>query len=148
MIYFYSVFPEVVSGIPPDKEVDFSIVIPPDEDDIQIYSKSREEYSQHLRAALQTLKDRQLYAKFSRCEFCLGRVAFLGHIISWDGVEVDPNKVETVRDWLVPKSVTEIRSFLGLTRYYRMFINGFSSMAVPMTALTKKNAKFIWGPKC
>ncbi|XP_073024290.1 uncharacterized mitochondrial protein AtMg00860-like [Primulina eburnea] len=117
-------------------------------DDILIYSKSKEEHSHHLRTVLQTLQDRRLYAKFSKCDFWLDRVAFLGHIVSQNGLEVDPSKVEAVRDWPVPKSVTEIRSFLGLAGYYRKFIQGFSSIAVPMTALTKKNAKFVWGPEC
>ncbi|XP_075492534.1 uncharacterized protein LOC142530596 [Primulina tabacum] len=103
----------------------------------------REEQSQHLRNVLQTLQDRRMYAKFSNCEFRLDRVAVLGHIVSHNGIEVDPSKVEAVRDWLVPKSMTEIRKFLGLAGYYRKFIQGFSYIAVPMTALTKKNAKFI-----
>ncbi|XP_073273315.1 uncharacterized protein [Primulina huaijiensis] len=114
-------------------------------DNILIYSKSREKHSRHLRTVLQILKDRQLYAKFSKCEFWLDRVVFLGHIISLDGVEVDPIKVEAVREWPVPKSVTEIRSFLGVAGYYRKFIHGFSSIAVPLTALAKKNVKFVWG---
>ncbi|XP_075473977.1 putative mitochondrial protein AtMg00860 [Primulina tabacum] len=95
-----------------------------------------------------TLQDRRLYAKFSKCEFWLDIVAFLGHIVSWDSIEVDPSKVEAVRDWPVPKSVTQIRSFLGLAGYYMKFIQSFSSFAVPLTALTKKIAKFIWGSKC
>ncbi|XP_073014595.1 uncharacterized mitochondrial protein AtMg00860-like [Primulina eburnea] len=107
-----------------------------------------EEHSHHLKTVLQTLQDRRLYSKFSKCEFWLDRVAFLGHIVFQDGIEVGPSKVEAVRDWTVPKSMTEIRSFLGLTGYYRKFIQGFSSIVVPMTALTKKNAKFSWGPEC
>ncbi|XP_073269793.1 uncharacterized mitochondrial protein AtMg00860-like [Primulina huaijiensis] len=71
-----------------------------------------------------------------------------GHIVSQDGIEVDPSKVEAVRDWPVPKSVIEIHSFLGLAGYYRKFIQDFSSIVVRMTALTKKNAKFVWGPEC
>ncbi|XP_073313509.1 uncharacterized mitochondrial protein AtMg00860-like [Primulina huaijiensis] len=75
-------------------------------------------------------------------------MSIVGHIISRDGVEVDPSKVEAFRDWLVPKSVTEIRSFLGLAGYYQNFIQGFSPIAEPMTALTNKNSKFIWGSEC
>ncbi|XP_073020371.1 uncharacterized protein [Primulina eburnea] len=107
----------------------------------------REEHSQHLRIVLQTLQDRRLNAKFSKCEFWLDRVAFLGHIVSHDGIEVDPSKVESVRDCPIPKIKTEIRSFLGLAGYYRNFIQGLSSIVVPMTTLTKKNPKFIWGPE-
>ncbi|XP_073307100.1 uncharacterized mitochondrial protein AtMg00860-like [Primulina huaijiensis] len=99
-------------------------------------------------AVLQTLQDKRLYSKFSKCEFWLDKVAFLGHIVSRDGIEVDTDKVVAVRDWSVPKSVIEFRSFLGLTGYYRKFIQGFSSIVVPITALTKKNAKFILGSKC
>ncbi|XP_073057343.1 uncharacterized mitochondrial protein AtMg00860-like [Primulina eburnea] len=117
-------------------------------DDILIDSKNRDEHSRPLRTALQVLQDRKLYAKFRKCEFWLDRVTFLGLIISNRGVEVDPSKVEAVKDWPVPNSVTEIRSFLGLAGYYRKFIKGFSSIAVPLTSLTKKNAKFIWRSKC
>ncbi|XP_073057243.1 uncharacterized protein [Primulina eburnea] len=106
-------------------------------DDILIYWKSRDEHSQHLRTVLQNLQDRRLYAKFNKCEFLLDMVAFLGHIV--------PQQSEGIRDWPVPKSMTEIRSFLGLPGYHRKFIQGFFSIAVPMTTLTKKNAKFIWG---
>ncbi|XP_073025202.1 uncharacterized mitochondrial protein AtMg00860-like [Primulina eburnea] len=109
---------------------------------------SREEHSRHLRKALQLLQERKLNAKFSKCEFLLDRVTFQGHIISSDYVEVDPSKVEAVKEWPVPKTITEIRSFLGLAGYYRKFIKGFSSIAVPLTSLTKKNAKFVWGSEC
>ncbi|XP_073041971.1 uncharacterized protein [Primulina eburnea] len=117
-------------------------------DDTMIYSKSKEEHSHHLRTSLQVLQDRKLYAKFSKCEFWLDREAFLSHIISSDGVEVDPSKVETVKEWPVQKTVIEIRSFLGLAGYYRKFIKGFSTIVVPLTPLTKKNAKFLWGFEC
>ena len=91
-------------------------------DDILIYSKSEQEYEGHLRIVLQTLKEHQLYAKFSKCEFWLKRVTFLGHIISQDGLEVDPEKVEAVLNWKRPETITEIRSFLGLAGYYQKFI--------------------------
>ncbi|XP_073064081.1 uncharacterized mitochondrial protein AtMg00860-like [Primulina eburnea] len=104
--------------------------------------------SQHLRTELQSLQDRRLYVKFSNCEFWLDKVVFLGHIISRDGVEVDPSKVDEVQDWPVPKSVTEIRSFLGFAGYCRKFIQGFSSISVPITTLMKKNAKFVWRSEC
>ncbi|XP_073133890.1 uncharacterized protein [Henckelia pumila] len=97
---------------------------------------------------LGVLRERKLYAKFDKCEFWLERVPFLGHIISKDGVEVDPSKVQAVKEWSVPRSASEILSFLGLAGYYRKFIKGFSSIAVPLTALTKKIAKFIWKPEC
>ena len=82
-------------------------------DDILVYSKSKQEHEEHLRIVLEILREKQLYAKFSKCEFWLDQVAFLGHIISKDGVSVDPAKIKAVKDWPAPKSVTEIRSFLG-----------------------------------
>ncbi|XP_019435375.1 PREDICTED: uncharacterized protein LOC109341858 [Lupinus angustifolius] len=107
-----------------------------------------EEHAEHLRVVLQILKDNKLYAKLSKCEFWLESVNFLGHVISKGGIAVDPAKVETVMDWKSPKSVTEIRSFLGLAGYYRKFIEGFSKLALPLTTLTRKDKAFIWTPKC
>ena len=91
-------------------------------DDILIYSQSGWEHEYHLRIILQLLRDHQLYAKFSKCEFWLTEVRFLGHVVSASGVSVDPEKVEAVMSWDRPKSVFEIRSFLGLAGYYRRFI--------------------------
>nr|CAB3504402.1 unnamed protein product [Digitaria exilis] len=107
-------------------------------DDILIYSKNEEEHAEHLRIVLQRLRDHQLYAKFSKCEFWLESVKFLGHTVSKDGISVDPAKVQEVLDWQPPTSVHEIRSFLGLAGYYRRFIPDFSRIAKPMTALLKK----------
>ncbi|WVZ93199.1 hypothetical protein U9M48_039199 [Paspalum notatum var. saurae] len=109
-------------------------------DDILVYSKNKKEHEEHLRIVLSRLREHKLYAKFSKCAFWLNEVAFLGHVLSEKGVAVDPSKVED--------TVTEIRSFLGLAGYYRRFIKGFSKIAKPMTALTQKNAKFVWSPKC
>ncbi|WVZ84760.1 hypothetical protein U9M48_031751 [Paspalum notatum var. saurae] len=117
-------------------------------DDILVYSKNEKEHEEHLRIVLSRLRDHKLYAKFSKCAFWLKEVAFLGHILSAKGVAVDPSKVEDVLNWKQPQTVTEIRSFLGLAGYYRRFIKDFSKIAKPMTALTQKNAKFAWSPKC
>ncbi|XP_073120532.1 uncharacterized protein [Henckelia pumila] len=117
-------------------------------DDILIYSKDREEHSQHLKTVLEVLREKKLFAKFEKCEFWLDRVAFLGHIISKSGVEVDPSKVQAMKEWSIPRNASEIHRFLGLAGYYRKFIKGFSSIVVPLTTLTKKNAKFFWSPKC
>ena len=84
-------------------------------DDILIYSKTPEEHAEHLRIVLGELRKHQLYAKFSKCEFWLQQVGFLGHVISGEGIAVDPTKVQSVTDWLSPTSVGDIRSFLGLT---------------------------------
>ena len=113
-------------------------------DDILVYSRSEDEHSDHLRTVLQTLRDHKLFAKFSKCEFWLRSVAFLGHIISFEGIRVDPQKTEAVRNWPRPISPTDIRSFLGLAGYYRHFVEGLSSIASPMTRLTQKKVKFLW----
>nr|CAB3502861.1 unnamed protein product [Digitaria exilis] len=117
-------------------------------DDILVYSKNEEEHAEHLRIVLQRLRDHQLYAKFSKCEFWLESVKFLGHTVSKDGISVDPSKVQEVLDWQPPTSVHEIRSFLGLAGYYRRFIPDFSRIAKPMTELLKKGVKFEWNDKC
>jgi hypothetical protein len=94
------------------------------------------------------LRDHKLYAKFSKCELWLKSVKFLGHTISHDGISVDPSKVQEVMDWKPPKSVHQIRSFLGLAGYYRRFIPNFSRIAKPMTELHKKGVKFVWSEAC
>ncbi|KAI3823046.1 hypothetical protein L1987_04472 [Smallanthus sonchifolius] len=104
-------------------------------DDILIYSKTKAEHEQHLRLILELLKKEQLYAKFSKCEFWLKEVQFLGHIVNDKGIHVDPAKIEAVKNWSTPKTPTEIRSFLGLAGYYRRFISNFSKIAVSLTAL-------------
>ena len=91
-------------------------------DDVLVYSRSGEEHEQHLRAVLQNLRDHRLFAKFSKFEFWLERVQFLGHVITGAGIQVDPAKVEAVVSWQRPRNATEIRSFLGLTGYYRRFV--------------------------
>ena len=113
-------------------------------DDILIYSKNEEEHAQDLHIVLQRLREQQLYAKFSKCDFCLKEVPFLGHVISAEGISVDPSKVQDVLDWEAPTSVPQIRSFLGLAGYYRRFIPEFSRIAKPMTELMKKGVKFYW----
>ena len=97
---------------------------------------------------LEKLAQHQLYAKFSKCEFWLQEVAFLGHVLSAEGVAVDPAKIEAVKEWDQPRNVTKIRSFLGLAGYYRRFIKNFSKIARPMTNLLKKTKEFEWTPKC
>jgi hypothetical protein len=110
--------------------------------DILIYSKSAEEHEQQLRVILNKLRTQELYAKFSKCGFWLQEVAFLGHIITANGVKVDPDNVKAVSKWKQPTNVMEIRSFLGLAGYYRRFIEGFSKIARPMTSLAQKGKEF------
>ncbi|GJX12035.1 putative reverse transcriptase domain-containing protein [Tanacetum coccineum] len=116
-------------------------------DDILIYSKNKQEHEKHLKIILELLKKEELYAKFSKCEFWIPKVQFLGHVIDSEGIHVDPAKIESIKDWASPKSPTEIRQFLGLAGYYRRFIEGFSKIAKPMTKLTQKKVKFEWGDK-
>ncbi|GAU47235.1 hypothetical protein TSUD_242850 [Trifolium subterraneum] len=117
-------------------------------DDILIYSKDPQEHAEHLRIVLNILREKQLYAKFSKCEFWLSEVKFLGHVISQGGVSVDPSKVEAVLNWERPRTVSEVRSFLGLASYYRRFILGFSEIALPLTRLTRKEVDFVWDELC
>ena len=104
-------------------------------DDILVYLKDRENHDTHLRVALETLRKEYLYAKLSKCEFWLNEVSFLGHIVSKEGIRVDPKKIEVVFKWKPPRNVTEVHSFLGLVGYYRRFVKGFSMIAALMTRL-------------
>ena len=117
-------------------------------DDILVYSKDRGNHDTHLQVVLETLRKEQLYAKLSKCEFWLNEVSFLRHIVSKEGIRVDPKKIEVVVEWKPPRNVTEVRSLLGLAGYYRRFVKGFSMTAAPMTRLLQKNAKFEWSEKC
>ena len=102
-------------------------------DDILVYSKDRENHDTYLRVVLETLRKEMLYAKLSKCEFLLNEVSFLGHIVSKEGIRVDPKKIEVVVEWKPPRNVTKVRSFLGLAGYYKRVVKGFSMIAAPMT---------------
>ena len=117
-------------------------------DDILIYSRTQEEHVEHLRLVLGVLREKQLYAKLSKCEFWMEDVQFLGHVISAHRIVVDPTKVEAMVKWESPKSATEIRSFVGLAGYYRRFIEGFSKIVASLTQLTRKDQPFTWTNKC
>ncbi|GJX60693.1 putative reverse transcriptase domain-containing protein [Tanacetum coccineum] len=112
-----------------------------------LFDQFRKKHEGHLKLILNLLKNEELYAKFSKCEFWLSKVQFLGHVIDSEGIHVDPAKIEAIKDWASPKTPTEIRQFLGLAGYYRRFIEGFSKIARPMTKLTQKSVKFEWGEK-
>ncbi|XP_070010917.1 uncharacterized mitochondrial protein AtMg00860-like [Nicotiana sylvestris] len=107
-----------------------------------------EENEKYIRIVLQTLRDSQLYAKFSKFEFWLDTIAFLGHVVSVEGIKVEPKKIEAVQNWTTPTSTIEIQSFLGLAGYYRQFVEGFSSRAAPLTRFTQKGALFRWSDEC
>jgi hypothetical protein len=117
-------------------------------DDILVYSENEKYHEEHLRIVLTRLRDHKLYAKFSKCEFWLKKVLFLGHILSENGVFVDPSKVQEVMDWKTTIAVLEVRSFLGLAGYYRRFILDFSKIAKPMTSLLQKDYKFVSTEEC
>lgn len=104
-------------------------------DDIMAYSRNEEEHKEHLKLVLQTLRENKLYAKFSKCEFYKTIIQYLGHVISKEGLVVDPEKVKSIVNWPIPKDVVVVRSFMGLVGYYRRFIEGFFKIAYPITSL-------------
>ncbi|XP_050937779.1 uncharacterized protein LOC103500445 [Cucumis melo] len=153
---YLDVFPDELLGLPPSREIDFAIelelgttlisrtpyrMVPTKLKQLKI----KAEHMKHLHQVLETLRVNKLYAKFSMCEFWLKKVSFLGHIVSSDGVSIDPAKIEVVTSWPRPSTVNEVRSFLGLASYYRRFVEGFSCIASP---LTRKGTPFVWSPAC
>jgi hypothetical protein len=117
-------------------------------DNILVYSKIEEEHDEYLRIVLQTLRKHKLYAKFDKCNFYKKKIQYLGHVISSEGIIVDSEKIKAIMEWLVTKDVVDIRSFMGITRYYGRFIEGFSKIAYPITSLQKKGTKFNLSQKC
>ena len=117
-------------------------------DDILIYSKIEEEHKEHLKIVLQELREHQLFANFSKCDFLKDKIKYLGHVVTKEGIFVDPEKIRAIEYWLVPKDVTDVRSFMGIIGYYRRFIEGFSRIENPITFLQKKGKKFDQNQKC
>jgi hypothetical protein len=117
-------------------------------DDILVYSKSEEEHEHHLRIVLQVIREHKLYAKLSKCSYYQKKIHYLGHIISKYGIVMEPEKIEAIREWSVPKNVTEVKSFMGLVGYYKSFIVGFSRISHPITSLQRKEKKFQWTKEC
>jgi hypothetical protein len=117
-------------------------------DDILIYSKSAEEHEAHLRKVLETLRQHKFYANKKKCEFWKSEISFLGHIVGKGGIKVDPVKVAAVQNWPVPSHVQLLRGFLGLANYFRRFVQGFSTLATPLTNLTRHNVDWKWSDRC
>jgi len=117
-------------------------------DDILIYSHTREENAEHFRTILNILREKHLYAKLSKCEFWMSEIQYLGHVISAQGIAINPSNVEVVLQWERPKTITKIRSFVKLAGYYRRFIEGFSKIVAHLTQLTRKDHPFTWTEQC
>ena len=120
-------------------------------DDLLVYSKTREEHLQHLRLVFDILRREQLYAKRSKCHWAQPQVEYLGHVVSADGVRMDPRKTSAVRNWPAPTNLQELRKFLGLTNYFRKFIERYSIITAPLTNLTRKGAFVLptaWTSEC
>ena len=109
-------------------------------DDLLIYSKTWEEHLEHLDEILGITGKQSLYAKASKCEFGLTEILYLGHVISAQGVQVHQEKIRAIVDWPTPRTLTELRGFMGICSYYRRFVRGFSQLGAPLTDLTKKGA--------
>jgi hypothetical protein len=114
-------------------------------DDILIYSKSLNEHIEHLRAIFCALREAHLFAHLEKCTFCTDRVAFLGYVVTPQGIEVDEMKIEAIKSWPIPTTLTQLQSFLGLAGFYRCFVRDFSTIAAPLNDLTNKGVSFRWG---
>ena len=113
-----------------------------------IFSKTPEEHAEHLETVLQILEREGLYAKLKKCDFKKAELLYLGHMLSREGIEVDPAKISCIAEWPIPKNVHELRSFLGLANYFRRFVPAYSVRAAPMTKLTGKNTPWNWSSQC
>jgi hypothetical protein len=114
-------------------------------DDILIYSKSFDEHIDHIRQVLAVLRDEKLYGNISKCTFCTDHVVFLGFVVTAEGIHVDEEKIQAIKDWHVPKNVSQVQSFHGLASFYWRFVKDFSTIAAPLNNLTKKDVPFLWG---
>ena len=117
-------------------------------DDILIFSKNAAEHEEHLKEVLKILEQNKFYAKLSKCDFNRSELLYLGHIVGAYGIRVDPAKKAAVSSWPVPKDLHEMRSFLGLTNYFRKFVQGYATRCCPLTNLTRKSIPFVWTAEC
>ena len=117
-------------------------------DDILIYYKNEKEHEEHLWLVLTCLREHKLFGKLSKCSFFQKEIHYLGHIISGEGISVDPEKVKAIKDWPILKNAHEVRSFMGLAGYYRRFVEGFSKIAKPITTLQRKGIRYEWMSEC
>jgi hypothetical protein len=139
-----SVFTQLMNNLLTDYIDQFVIVFI---DDILIYSNNRENHDQHVRLVLDKLREAKLYANSEKCQFYQRSIEFLGHIVSADGISMDPRKVAAVVDWPQLTNQQDVRAFLGLAGYYRRFIDNFSAIASPLTDLLRDDVKFEWAAK-
>jgi hypothetical protein len=114
-------------------------------DDILIYSKLLDEHIEHLRAVFGTLREARLFANLDKCTFCTDQVTFLGYVVTPQGIEVDEAKIEAIKSWPIPATLTQLRSFLDLAGFYRRFMRDFSTITTPLNDLMKKGVAFYWG---
>ncbi|GJP62172.1 hypothetical protein CLOP_g19264 [Closterium sp. NIES-67] len=116
-------------------------------DNILVYSRDMRQHVEHLRRVFKILRRLRFYVKLSKCDFALAKVQFLGHIVSAQGVHVDPKKIEAVRTWKAPENVKELQQFLGFVNYYNRFVPQYAKIAALLTNLLKKNTPYTWEPK-
>ncbi|CAI7811424.1 unnamed protein product [Closterium sp. NIES-53] len=150
--YEYLVMPFGLTNAPATFQAEMNHILRPllDEcvvvylDDILIYSRDMKQHIEHLRRVFEILRREKFYVKLSKSEFALKKVQFLGHMVSAQGIHVDPKKIEAVRTWKTPENVKELQQFLGFANYYNRFVPEYAKIATPLTNLLKKNAPFKW----
>ena len=113
-------------------------------DDVIIFSEDPSKHIEHVRSILQVLRENRLYAKVQKCEFNREQMTFVGHMVSPASIGMDPEKIKSILEWPVPKSVKEVQSFLGFANFYRKFIDNYSRLANPLTTFTRKSVRFTW----
>ncbi|GJP80631.1 hypothetical protein CLOP_g10832 [Closterium sp. NIES-67] len=153
--YEYLVMPFGLTNAPATFQAEMNHILRPllDEcvvvylDDILIYSRDMKQHVEHLRRVFEILRRERFYVKLSKSEFALEKVQFLGHLVSAQGVHVDPKKVEAVRTWKTPENVKELQQFLGFANYYNRFVPQYAKLAAPLTNLLKKNTPYKWETK-